>query len=213
MIYNLNPQKTETTQIKIGVLGGTFDPPHLGHLKIAEAAIEKLSLAEVMFAPAGQPPHKDLEKISSVEDRVEMVRLAIAGNPRFTLSRIDVDRAGPAFTVETLRMLRASFSDEIEIYFLMGLDSLAAILTWRAPAEIIRLCRLAVFDRPGVKADLDALEKQLPGLRDRVEFVDSIALDISAHDIQRRMRAGESIHDFVPPLVAAYIARAKLYRA
>jgi len=212
LIYNLNPAKSQTTQIKIGVLGGTFDPPHLGHLKIAAAAIENLGLSEVLFAPAGNPPHKQGQAVSPVEHRVEMVRLAIMGNPRFVLSYVDVEREGPSYTVDLIKILRQGFADEIELYFIMGTDSLAEILTWRAPAEIIRLCRLAVFNRPGFVADLGALEKQLPGMRARVDFVDAPAMEIAASEIQRRVRAGESIAGLTPEFVEQYIAEHDLYK-
>ncbi|MBI3914500.1 MAG: nicotinate (nicotinamide) nucleotide adenylyltransferase [Chloroflexi bacterium] len=212
MIYNVNPPKTDTTQIKIGVLGGTFDPPHWGHLKIAAAAIEKLGLSEVMFAPAGEPPHKLGQTISPIEHRVEMVRLAISQDPRWVLSYADIGREGPSYTVELLRTLRRGLSDAIELYFMMGMDSLAAILTWREPAEIIRMARLAVFGRPGFSADVDKLESQLPGLRSRIEFVDAERIEISASEIQRRVRAGESIAEMTPPIVAEYIEANRLYK-
>ncbi|HEX7594142.1 MAG TPA: nicotinate-nucleotide adenylyltransferase [Anaerolineae bacterium] len=196
---------------RIGVLGGTFDPPHNGHLAIAQAALTQLQLAEVLFAPTHQPPHKLGNAITPIEHRLAMVRLAIAPHPRLTLSRVDVDRAGPTFTVDTMRLLRQQFANA-ELYFIMGTDSLANILTWRAPAEFIRLCRLAVFNRPGFTVDLDALEAQLPGLRERAVILPAPALDIAASDLQHRVRAGLPITDWVPAAVAAYIAEHGLYR-
>ncbi len=197
--------------MKIGVLGGTFDPPHYGHLKIAEEAIAKLGLAEVMFAPAGQPPHKQGQKVSPVARRVEMVRLAIASDARFVLSRVDSEGEGPSYTVDLIRRLRQSLPGDVEIFFIMGMDSLASILTWREPAELIRLCRLAVFERPGFTADWFVLEKQLPGIRERVTLLNAAVSDISATEIQRRARAGESIAELVPESVAAYVRRERLY--
>ncbi len=197
--------------MKIGVLGGTFDPPHCGHLKIAEVAMEKLGLARVIFAPAGNPPHKQGQKISEVKHRLEMVRLAIADDPRFVLSRADAERERLSYTVNLVRRLRREFPNA-EFYFIMGLDSLASILTWHQPAELIRLCKLAVLSRPGVVCDLGELESKLPGLRERVEYVDSIAIDISATEIQRRVRAEESIAGLVPDAVARYVEREGLYR-
>lgn len=196
---------------RIGVLGGTFDPPHNGHLAIAQAALTQLRLAQVIFAPTHQPPHKRGNEITPIEHRLAMVRLAIAPHPRFTLSRIDVDRAGPTFTVDTLRLLRQQFADSA-LYFIMGTDSLANILTWRAPAELIRLCRLVVFNRPGFSVDLDALAAELPGLRERAVLIPTPALDIAASDLQRRVRAGLPITDWAPAAVAAYIAKHGLYR-
>jgi nicotinate-nucleotide adenylyltransferase len=196
----------------IGVLGGTFDPPHNGHLAIAQEALTRLGLSQVVFAPTRKPPHKLGNQITPIEHRLEMVRLAIAENPRFTLSRVDVDREGPTYTVDTIRLLRQQWGEGIDLYFIMGLDSLANILTWHAPDELIRLCRLAVFNRPGFTVDLDALDAKLPGLSARVIMLSSPALDIAASDLQQHVRAGESIQRLVPAAVAAYIAEHGLYK-
>lgn len=197
---------------RIGVLGGTFDPPHNGHLVIAQAALTQLKLDRVLFAPTSQPPHKLGNHITAVEHRVEMVRLAIALHPQFALSRIDVDRSGPTYTVDMLRLLRKQLGDEVELFFIMGMDSLANILTWRSPDKLIQLCRLAVSNRPGFRVNLDELESKLPGLRERVVILDAPALDIAASDLQRRVRLGESIANLVPDVVAAYINEEKLYQ-
>jgi nicotinate-nucleotide adenylyltransferase len=195
----------------IGVLGGTFDPPHIGHLVIAQEALMQLGLAQVIFSPTRHPPHKPANGITPIEHRLAMVRLAIAPHREFALSQVDVDRAGPTYTVDTMHLLRAEFPD-IDLYFIMGMDSLASILTWRTPDKLIESCRLAVFDRPGFTADLDALEAQLPGLRERTVFLPAPALDIAASDLQRRVRAGLPIAHLVPEQVAAYIAEHGLYR-
>jgi nicotinate-nucleotide adenylyltransferase len=197
--------------MKIGVLGGTFDPPHIGHLVIAQEALMQLGLAQVIFAPTRQPPHKPANGITPIEQRLAMVDLAIASHPNFALSRIDVDREGPTYTVDAIRLLHGQFPDA-ELYFIMGMDSLASILTWRAPEKLIESCRLAVFNRPGFTADLDALEAQLPGLRERTAFLPAPALDIVASDLRRRVQAGQSIRHLVPDSVAAYIAEHELYR-
>jgi nicotinate-nucleotide adenylyltransferase len=199
-------------RLEIGVLGGTFDPPHNGHLAIAQEALTHLGLAQVIFAPTRRPPHKPGNAITPIEHRLAMVRLAIAGNPRFTLSRVDVDREGPTYTVDTIRLLRKEWSENADTYFIMGLDSLANILTWHTPDKLIQLCCLAVFNRPGFAADLDALEEKLPGLSERVIMIPSPALNIAASDLQNRVRAGQSIKHLVPDAVAAYIAEHGLYR-
>ena len=196
---------------RVGVLGGTFDPPHIGHLVIAQEALAQLGLTRVIFAPTHQPPHKPANGISPIEQRLEMVRLAIAAHREFSLSEVDVDRAGPTYTVDTMHLLHAQFPDA-ELYFIMGMDSLANILTWRSPDQLIQSCRLAVFNRPGFSVDLAALEAQLPGLRDRTVLLPSPALDIAASDLQRRVRAGQSIAHLVPETVASYIAAHGLYR-
>ncbi len=197
---------------RTGVLGGTFDPPHNGHLTIAREALVHLKLDQVLFAPTQSPPLKDVQHVTPIADRLVMVRLAIANEPHFSLSRVDADRPGPTYTVDTMRLLRQQFGENVELYFVMGLDSLANLLRWRAPEQLIQLCQLAVFERPGFTVDLNALEDKLPGLRKRVVFIPAPALDISAHELQRRVRTGESIAKFVPEAVAAYIDEHKLYQ-
>lgn len=196
----------------IGVLGGTFDPPHIGHLVIAQEAVSQLCLSKIFFAPTRKPPHKLSNDITPIEHRLAMVQLAIAPHPRFALSRVDADRAGPTFTVDTMRLLREQFGNHAELFFIMGMDSLASILTWHAPDQLIRLCKLAVFNRPGFTANLDELESSLPGVSARVVFLKSPTLEIAASDIQRRVRAGQPIAQLVPVTVADYIARHNLYR-
>lgn len=207
----INP-KSQIQTPKIGVLGGTFDPPHNGHLSIAQHALTQLELEQVLFAPTRQPPLKETNAITPIEHRLEMVRLAIAPYPSFVLSRVDVDRAGPTYTVDTMRLLRDQFGGNAELFFVMGMDSLANILKWRTPRKLIELCTLAVFNRPGFRVDLDELEIKLPGLRERVVFIPASALDIAASDLQRRVRKGQSIAQWVPATVARYIAEERLYR-
>jgi nicotinate-nucleotide adenylyltransferase len=197
---------------RIGVLGGTFDPPHNGHLAIAQNALTQLELAQVVFAPTHLPPHKLEQPITPIEARVEMVRLAIVRYPQFVLSRVDVDRAGPTYTVDTLKILRAGWDKSAEIFFIMGMDSLANLLTWHKPDELIAQCKLAVFARPGFDANLDQLETRLPGLRARVEFLQMTPIDTAARDLQMRVRAGLPIAQFVAALVAEYIAAHNLFR-
>ncbi len=200
-------------RVKVGILGGTFDPPHIGHLEIAAEALAYLKLDRVLFAPTRQPPHKPGQPITPIEQRLDMVRLAIASNPRFQLSRVDVDRAGPTYTVDTLRLLHWELGEQTELYFIMGMDSLANILTWHKPEELIHLCRLAVFQRPGFRANLEELEAKLPGLREAVVFIPSPPLDVAASDLQRRIRHGESIDHLIPEAVVAYIKEHGLYNA
>lgn len=197
---------------RIGVLGGTFDPPHNGHLLIARQAFHQLKLNQVLFAPAHQPPHKIDQAITPIKHRLEMVRLAIADQPGFVLSRIDVDRQGPTFTVDTMRLLRQQFGEASALYFIMGMDSLMNILTWRNPAELIKICKLAVFARPGFHVNISELEKHLPGLRERIVFLSTPTLNVAASELQKRVRDGQSIEDCVPKAVAKYIQDNKLYR-
>jgi len=195
---------------KLGVLGGTFDPPHYGHLTLAETARVQLRLDRVLFVPAGQPPHKPGRPITPAHHRVAMVEAAIADNRAFALSRVDLDRAGPHYTVEMLALLRREYS-EAELFFLMGGDSLAEFLTWRDPAGIVRQARLAVMQRPGWEADLEMLERAVPGVRERLVWLDVPYLHVAASDLRRRIREGLPLRYLVPPPVEAYIREHRLY--
>lgn len=196
--------------LRLGVLGGTFDPPHYGHLALAETARVQLGLARVLFVPAGDPPHKPGCPLSPAVHRAAMVTAAIADNPAFVLSRVDLDRPGPHYTVDMLALLRGMFAGA-EFYFLMGGDSLAEFLTWRDPAGIVRQAVLVVMERPGWTADIPVLEREIPGIRERLVWLDAPRLDLSATDLRRRVREGLPIRYLVPPAVEAYIREHRLY--
>jgi nicotinate-nucleotide adenylyltransferase len=197
----------------VGILGGTFDPIHLGHLAIAEDCWEQLGLERVLFVPAGQPPHKRGRAITSAADRVAMVELAIADNPHFALSRVDVDRPGPSYSVEMLRAIQAEQGSETDLFFIVGQDSLLDLPSWREPEQLIRLCRLAVVRRPGYRPiDLARLEAIIPNLGQRLTFLETPALDLSSSELRRRVAAGRPIRYLVPDAVRRYIAERGLYR-
>jgi nicotinate-nucleotide adenylyltransferase len=196
----------------IGVLGGSFDPIHIGHLILAQEACEQLGLACVYFVPAGQPPHKLDRQQTPVAQRVAMTELAIAGNAAFRLSRVDADRPGPHYTVDMIRILKGQFSPASEIYFLMGFDSLVELPTWYRPADLLASCRLVALTRPNIDIDWPALEGRLPGIRERVTLIDMPELEIASHDLRRRVAAGRSIRYMVTEPVAEYIAQHGLYR-
>lgn len=198
--------------MRVGVLGGTFDPIHIGHLVIAEEARVELELERVVFVPARLPPHKLDHIVSPAEHRLAMVELAIASNPHFTVSRVDIDRSGPSYTVDTIELLRSEWGPSVEIYFIMGSDSLLDILTWHNPRQLIRLCHFAVVGRPGYQVDPDELDTLLPGLASRVRILNVPELAISSTDIQRRVRKGLSIKYQVPEAVEDYIYRHLLYQ-
>ena len=199
---------------RLGIMGGTFDPPHIGHLAAAEMARAELKLDAVLFVPANRSPWKMSRVMSTTEQRVDLVRLAIADNVNFVLSRVDVDRPAPSYTYETLRLLQAEYPGD-ELYFIMGLDSLRDIGNWHNADEIVRLAQLVVCARPGVKMDvgqmMDLLHR-LPGLMKRLTFVEMPELEIAASDLQQRVRNGQSIHYLVPTAVEAYISSQGLYR-
>ncbi len=198
--------------MRLGVLGGTFDPIHFGHLLAAEEARVTLGLERVLFAPAGDPPHKQGHVISPVTHRLAMVRLAIADNPAFAVTTVDTDRPGPHYTVDTIRLLREEWGTGVdETFFLMGADSLTQLLTWHQPDRLVELCHLAVMARPGYRPDLTGLRSSLPGLVARLEWVEMPVLDISASDLRRRVCQGRSIRYQVPEAVAAYVAEHGLY--
>jgi len=198
--------------MRVGVFGGTFDPIHIGHLVSAEEAWVELKLERVVFIPAGLPPHKLDHVVSPVEHRLAMLELAIASNPHFAVSRVDMDRFGPSYTADTIELLRDEWGPGVEIYFIMGSDSLLDILTWHDPRRLIRLCRFVVLSRPGYQVDLDELDALLPGVASRVQMLNAPELAISSTDIQRRVREGLSIKYQVPEAVEDYIYQHKLYQ-
>ncbi len=197
--------------MRVGVLGGTFDPIHYGHLVIAEEALVCLELKRVLFVPAKSPPHKLQQPCSPAEHRLEMVRLAIAGNPCFEASEVDLARPGPSYTVDTLALLHRQFGPRAELYFLMGTDSLANILTWHRPADILTQALLVVAARPGYAADLQSLERALPGITERTRFLHTPELGMASHDLRRRVREGLPIRYQVPESVEAYVRAHNLY--
>jgi nicotinate-nucleotide adenylyltransferase len=196
---------------RLGVIGGTFDPPHYGHLVLAENARAQLALDAVLFVPAGQPPHKPASPVTPPHHRMAMVKAAIASNPTFTLSRVDIDRPGPHYTVDMLRILTSVYPGAA-LFFLIGGDSLAEFASWRNPSGIVKQAQLVVMERPGWEADLASLAEAITGIRDRLTSLDAPYLKISGRDLRRRVRAGLPIRYLVPPAVERYIARHDLYR-
>ncbi len=198
--------------MNIGLMGGTFDPVHKGHIVVAEAARVRLELAEVIFMPAAQTPLKEENCITAVEHRVEMVRLAIAGYPDFRLSTIEMNRIGPSYTIDTVSELRDLIGDDSEIFFIMGCDNLASFHLWKEPERLIQACRLVAVPRPGCAVpDLDTLEKEVPGLSGNVIILDEPNVDVSATDIRQRVAQGLPISHLVPEPVEHYIRQHKLY--
>jgi nicotinate-nucleotide adenylyltransferase len=195
----------------LGLLGGTFDPPHYGHLVAAQEVAWRLELDRVLFLPARQNPLKRDEPNSSAEDRGEMVRLAIEGNPVFELSRLDLDRPPPSYTADLLKELSAP---DRELYFLIGADILPELPRWRDPSEILRLARLVVVTRPGAPTpDLSRLEWLSAGAASRATLVEIPGLSIASRELRERVRHGVPIRYLTPPEVERYIAERGLYRA
>ena len=200
--------------MNIGVMGGTFDPIHNGHLAVAEEVRSRLDLAEVLFVPAGQPWLKMDNPVSPAEYRVHMVRLAIADKPHLKLSTLEIERAGATYTVDTMAELQAQLGAENDLFFILGWGSLAELPQWKEPSRLITLCQLVVVPRPGYPhPDLKALEALIPGLSQRVIFMDKPEMDISASEIRDRVAQGLSISHLIPEPVESYIRQHKLYRA
>lgn len=197
--------------MRVGILGGTFDPPHYGHLILAELAADSLALDRVLFVPAADPPHKGGLR-ASAQHRVALVERAIAGNPRFALSRVDLDRPGPHYSVEMVQLVQAEFPGAALI-FLIGGDSLRDLPTWSRPDELIKRVRLGVMRRPGSAPDLTQLEREIPGLGERIDWIDAPQIEISASALARRVAAGLSIRYQTPDAVRAYIDDHQLYRS
>jgi nicotinate-nucleotide adenylyltransferase len=198
--------------VDIGVLGGTFDPIHIGHLVVAEEARITLGFREVLFVPAGQPWLKQDRNITPAVHRVEMVRRAIAGNPHFKLCTLEVERPGPSYTVDTLTMLRKQLGSEASLSFILGRDTLAGLPLWKEPEKLVQLCRLVVAPRSGSK-DLKHLEATIPGLLDKVIQLDMPVIGISSAEIRQRIAQGLTIRYLVPPEVEKYITEQKIYLA
>jgi nicotinate-nucleotide adenylyltransferase len=196
---------------RVGLLGGTFNPPHLAHLICAQEALVQLGLERVLLVPVHTPPHKEAGADPGVEHRVELCRRAVAGDERLGVSRVEADRPGPSYTVDTLRALHDD-APEDELTFIMGGDMAHSLPEWRAPEAVLELAVLAVAERVGAGRE-DILERLavLPGAAGRVRFFDMPRVDISSSLVRRRVASGRPVRYLVPEAVATYIERAGLY--
>jgi nicotinate-nucleotide adenylyltransferase len=195
---------------QIGILGGTFDPIHFGHLIIAEAAMDQLGLDRIEFLPANDPPHKPEGSVSPARHRAAMVQTAIDPVVYFELNCIEMERAGPSYTVDSLEQLVRERPQD-SFWFIIGGDSLRDLPSWRSPERILELASLAVIDRPGAIYDLAGLEGLVPGLRQRIALVEAPLIDLSATLLRRRFAAGGSIRFQTPDSVIAYMTANGLY--
>jgi nicotinate-nucleotide adenylyltransferase len=198
-------------------MGGTFDPIHIGHLAAAEEAREVLGLGRVLFVPAGDPPHKPAHAVTESAHRVAMVELAIAGNPAFALSRVEVDRPGPSWTVDTLERLAAeerAAGREPDLTLILSAESFAGLPSWHEPRRLFVLARIAVVPRGGLEAPDGAwIAEHFPDAQARVERLAGPRVRLSATEIRERVAAGRSIRYLVPDAVIRYIGDHGLYRA
>ena len=192
---------------RLGVMGGTFDPIHNGHLVAASEAAALFNLDEVVFVPTGEPWQKTEREVSSAEDRYLMTVIATASNPRFSVSRIDVDRAGPTYTIDTLGELRQVYSSDVELFFITGADALSQIMSWHRTDELFAMAHFVGVTRPGHRLTD-------PGFPDGgVSLIEVPALAISSTDCRQRVARGEPVWYLVPDGVVQYIAKRRLYRS
>lgn len=204
---------------RVGLVGGTFDPVHYAHLAIAEEVRTRLDLSDMIFIPTGQPPHKPGRTITPAHQRLEMLQLAIASNPHFAYSRVELDRPGPSYLVDTLRCLRKLWGTHVALYFVIGWDSLEELHTWYDPAGILAsLNYLVAVGRPGYSSYTEKseyntmLEARLPGITQRLLVVPAPQMGISSTDLRQRVAEGRPIKYQTPEAVEHYIVQHGLYR-
>jgi nicotinate-nucleotide adenylyltransferase len=196
--------------LRVGILGGAFNPPHIGHLVCAQEALIQLELDTVVWVPVGEAPHRELQDDPGPEARLEMVELAIADDERFTTSRIEIDREGPSYTVDTLAELREQ-SAEDELFLILGGDQAAALATWHEPEKVLARATLAVFERMSWGRNAIVIKiGRMPGA-ERVRYLDMPLIQVSSSAIRRRVREGVPIRYLVPDKVVEYIATHELY--
>ena len=197
--------------MRIGVFGGTFDPPHIGHQILAAEALEQLELNQMLWLPTPFPPHKKLNKITPLIHRLRMVELVVDGDPKFILSRVDIDRKPPHYAVDTMALLHNQAPDD-EFYYLMGLDSLNDLLTWHRPADFIGLCQgIGVMLRQGEVIETSKLENDISAIGPKLHILKTPIIEISASDIRLRAGSGKQFRYFVPEKVYRYIVENQLY--
>jgi len=197
---------------RIGLFGGTFDPPHLGHLILASEARTQLNLTRLLWVLTPTPPHKLNQFISPVEDRLAMLKLALEDEPAFELSTMEMERPGPHYTLDTLQVFADKYP-AAELVLLLGGDSLGDLPTWHRPADLVAAChQIGVIRRPGDSVDLSALEGQIPGLTSKVRFVDAPLLEIASREIRRRASSGSPFRYYLLPSVYKYVVEHRLYQ-
>jgi nicotinate-nucleotide adenylyltransferase len=195
----------------IGLFGGTFDPPHIGHLILSAEAGAQLGLDRLLWVLTPNPPHKQGQPITPLEHRLAMVKLAISDNRRFELSTVEMDRPAPHYALDTVKIISEQ-NPAADLVYIMGGDSLRDLPAWHRPADLVAaLCFIGVMRRPGDSIDLPLLEKIIPGLTAKVRYVDAPLLDIAAHEIRRRVADGRPFRYFLPPAVYDYIVEHNLY--
>ncbi|MFH1577126.1 MAG: nicotinate-nucleotide adenylyltransferase [Candidatus Margulisiibacteriota bacterium] len=199
---------------RIGIMGGTFNPIHKGHLALAQTAMREFVLNEVIFIPSGIPPHKVLGEVIDQEHRYNMVKLAIKGKKNFSVSRIEMDRHGASYAVDTFNELRKRFGEEVKLFYIMGLDSINEILEWKKPLELFKLCEFIVGMRPGSRIKTFKRLVKFPPLQKEVDKIHLMELkeDISASEIRNRLKSKKSVKSLLPLPIEKYIRGNNLYQ-
>ena len=212
MASGLNPGGRRMTGVgaRVGVMGGTFDPIHYGHLVTAEEALHQFQLDHVVFVPTGDPWMKEQAEVSPAEDRYLMTVIATASDSKFRVSRMEIDRDGPTYTVDTLRDLRTDLGPGADLFFITGADAMLEIFQWKDPSELLDLAHFIAATRPGY--DLDAFTANTPQDHHDVKVMQIPALAISSTDIRARVATGRPIRYLLPEGVKTYIEKARLYR-
>ncbi len=203
---------TRMSKHRIGLFGGTFDPPHIGHLILAGEAVYQFDLTRFLWVLTPDPPHKLDNPITSLQHRLPMLQRMIMHNPAFAISRVEIDRPGPHYTIDTVRLI-AQQEPDAELYLLIGGDSLHDLPTWRLSADLVaEVSSIGVMRRPGDSIDLTSLEEKLPGVTEKVRFLDALVQPVSSSELRRRVAAGEMYRYYVAPEVYDYIETNQLYR-
>ncbi len=203
----------EGKKLRLGIMGGTFDPIHMGHLATAEAVWDAFGLDEVIFIPSAHPPHKQERKIIDPMHRLRMTELAIRGNPHFRISDLELRREGPSYTLDTVTALQASFGKDAELYVITGADAMNELFSWYHVKELLGKCHFIAATRQGTELDTAALREHFGALGEsHIHQLDTPALEISSTDIRRRLRRGRTIRYLVPPQVEEYIEKEGLYQ-
>jgi nicotinate-nucleotide adenylyltransferase len=196
---------------KIGIFGGTFDPPHIGHQILGMEAYDQLGLDILFWVLAPQPPHKIGKVITPIEIRIKMVKKAILYDEIFRFSSMDIERKGPHYVLDTMKLFKGKYPEE-SLYFIMGGDSLHNLPTWHRPIEFVNACdKIGIMHRVGEKIDLCDIEKELPGIRNKIEFIEAPLLEISSNQIRKLVSARKPFRYYLPPEVFKIVLEEKLY--
>lgn len=196
---------------RLGIFGGTFDPPHIGHLILAAEALDQLSLKKILWVLTPYPPHKGDREITPWQQRLSLLQAALAGEPRFEVCRVDIDRQPPHFAADTVALLRQAHPNA-QLIYLMGGDSLVDLPAWKRPQDFVTACdEIGVMLRPGKAVDLGALERALPGMADKLRFIHAPLLEISSSKLREKIAQGRAYRYFLPPAVYELIQQQKLY--